>query len=358
MRKSTLKEKLVDNYQQILIGLLLAVILFQISFLLPDKQTVKKTASIKISGDQTLTANDLANQREHWSEKMDEIGTDAAYEEFKETAKNLHFGTQHTLAHIIGELLYAKSGLDGLSVCDDSFAFGCYHSYFSQALLANGIEIIKDLDAECIKEYGPLGSGCQHGIGHGLSEYFGPSKLVPALEACKDTTQAGELAGCVSGVFMEYNIPILITEATASSAPRTMENDDPYAPCPSMPKQFQPSCYYELPQWWGQGPFPHDTLKQGQLCEHVPNPDQLEKCYLGLGKIIAPNSNFNVEIILSACRHMPTERGRIMCQAGASWSFDAQPEYQHLAKGLCVNLDESASGICREEARSLDPANQ
>ena len=349
----------MKNYQRLLITMLLFVVAGQIIFLFQGSLKNEPTPALKIADIPEFLGNqEILVQKEIWSARMDEAGLDQAYGEFKDTFKDTTFGTQHMMAHVVGQLLYEKSAIEGLGVCDSTFAFGCYHSFFSQALLGEGLEIIKDLDQACVAKFGPLGSGCQHGIGHGVMEYFGPEKLLPALESCKDTTSTTQLDGCISGVFMEYNVPILITEANASATARPLENNDPYAPCPSLPEKFRASCYYEIPQWWQVGPFHDDFTKHGELCQDLPNKNHEEDCFLGLGNIIAPSSDFVVEESINRCAQMPSESGRVACQAGASWSFDANEPFRNLATLLCDGLNAEASNACEHKAHLLNPENQ
>lgn len=285
--------------------------------------------------------SDSAAEREYWTDRMNEAGALGAYEEFKETFASSHFSLQHLNAHLFGELLYRKLGIEGIAVCDATFAFGCYHSFFGQALAEHGMAAVAQLDEACIEKFGEYGTGCQHGIGHGLLEYFGHSQLLAALEGCTLTTQVQKLFGCTSGVFMEYNVPIIITPEFAKTEVRAL-NENPYAPCSTIvPERFRESCYYEMGQWWDKVYY-GDYAKIGELCEAIALPEEREPCYLGTGNVAAPSSDYDVESTIEKCESMPTKEGAFLCRAGASWSFFAVPERRELAPLLCEGLGQDS----------------
>src|SRR3989344_4330329 len=213
-----------------------AIVVFFILYkIISDNLSVDSSPNLEIFG---KNANE---DKKKWSELMDEIGIEKTYRQFKSEYKDIHFGSQHTAAHIIGELIYEKAGIKGIIFCDATFAFGCYHSFFGNALANSGPDVIPEIDKSCIDKFGPFGTGCQHGIGHGLMEYFGHENLLAALDACSVTFQKNPLFGCTSGVFMEYNVPIIITLDDASTRPRMLDKSIPYDPCPGLPSKYQES---------------------------------------------------------------------------------------------------------------------
>ena len=296
---------------------------------------------------------DSAKERAGWSKRMNEIGVEQTYAEFKEENASRHFSIQHFAAHIMGELLYDKKGIKGLTVCDSAFAFGCYHSFFGRALSEQGMEVISDLNNACLEKYGPLGTGCLHGIGHGLVEYIGHNKLVAALNACTMTTQVNPLFGCTSGAFMEYNNPIIITAENIYSDERKLDKSNPHEPCNTIvPEKFRKSCYFEIGLWWKQV-FGEDYAKLGKLCQEIINMDYQESCYLGIGTVIAPSSDFDVKESINMCKKMPDDTAELTCRAGASWIFFAVPEQRSLAPAVCEGLEENDKNRCLLKANLI-----
>jgi len=286
-----------------------------------------------------------------WRETMKELGPARAYENFKQTFAYDHFGTQHSAAHIFGEVLFDETGIDGLVFCDSTFAFGCFHSFFGKALYVLGEDVVEDMDKVCVEKYGELGTGCQHGIGHGLLQYAGYNNLEEALDLCSHTTQKIPIFGCTSGVFMEYNVPLIDLGKGETYVTRTRElnENNPYEPCDTLPEKFRDSCYYEMAQWWDKVFFV-DYKKIGELCDNIPDQEYVSSCYLGIGNVVAPTHNYDVELTKSKCELMPNDKAELICLSGASWSFFANPDYRNLAPRLCEDLSEEDKMKCAKEA--------
>src|SRR3989344_1873070 len=193
--------------------------------------------------------NKISKENELWSQKIDKLGAEVTYQEFKQSNSKLNREYQHSMTHMFGGLLYEKQGKTGLIACDSAFGFGCYHGFFVAFLSTEGIGRIKELDKVCVSDKSAGNQNCQHGLGHGLMEYFGPGKLLDALYTCRQTTKVDNVHGCTAGVFMDYNVPLSVN----GSSPQVRKlTGDPYEPCPSVPDEFKDSCYYQITQWWAQ----------------------------------------------------------------------------------------------------------
>lgn len=301
------------------------------------------------------SADSLA-QRKEVEYLINKFDSQSVYDAFKEQYKSEHYGIQHSMAHIVGEMIFKKEGINGLSVCDSTFAFGCYHSFFSQALAEHGPNVIADLDAICIKKFGILGTGCQHGIGHGLVEYFGHDLegLNDSLKECRRTNQPRPLAGCSSGVFMEFNLPIVLDDDNTKSEPRSFNPRNPYYPCDEVSTDYQDSCFYEIPQWWNNISSMHDKFEiLGSLCEDIKSKDHRTSCFLGTGHVIGPSTDYSIELSQKNCLSMPSQEGKINCLSGASWSFDANPDFRSKAPDVCSILKEEDKYRCIKEAQAI-----
>lgn len=288
-----------------------------------------------------------------WEKRIEEIGVKEAYIEFKETYKTADFGAQHPLMHIFGELIYTKAGVDGLAVCDSTFAFGCYHGFFTRAISEEGMGLIPELDKICLKTYGPYGTGCQHGIGHGLIEYTGHSNLEDALSACSMTTQVNEILGCASGVFMEYNTPTIFTGTNVTQGPRRLDKNNPHYPCNTIvPEEYKSSCYYEISSWWS-AVFNRDYEKIGVLCKEIDNTKHRELCYLGFGAVAPPSADYSIDGTIDLCKRMPDANAEVLCRAGASWVFFSIPEKRSLAPLFCEGLTKKNVQYCVQKSDLL-----
>src|SRR5690606_16267651 len=111
-----------------------------------------------------LQMKDLLVNRQRWENLIDEQGAEEAYAIFVEEGNALSsIYNQHANAHIMGELLFDKLGIKGVTICDKSFSFGCYHSFFAKAIAKEGTQIITQLDKICSQTYGDKALGCSHG---------------------------------------------------------------------------------------------------------------------------------------------------------------------------------------------------
>src|SRR3989344_1761302 len=315
-----------------------------------------KRNSLKVSSKETsslrLTAFNSSGIYKEWSARIDRIGAARAYEEFKEAYLVQDSKFQHLAAHVMGSLLYEKKGLAGLGVCDATFAFGCYHSFFGSAVSKEGIGAIKDFDRTCMEKFGPWGTGCPHGIGHGILEYMGHEKLYEALDACSYTMQKHPLLGCTSGVFMEYNFPILIGSGEVSSSLREWNPEASLSPCISVAEKYRSSCFFEIAQWWERVLY-QDYAKMGKLCQTVNSQNEREVCFLGIGHALAPTASYNIQGAIARCNQMPDAETKIFCRAGASWGFFVVPEQRANAPLLCENLSPAVEKECLNKAQFI-----
>lgn len=321
------------------------------SVLLFVSQKNRNTSKLEnISGTNSESKVDVAKERERWRSRIETIGAQAAYGEFKKEYQDSNLNTQHTAAHLIGEVLYEKVGIRGLAICDATFSFGCYHSFFGDALTEKGIGVVSELDKVCVDSFGELGTGCQHGIGHGLVEYLGRKDLLAALDGCLSTTQRNPLFGCTDGVFMEYNIGINFGLGKAETAVREFTPENPYEPCNTIvPGRFRTSCYFEIAHWWKQV-LNADYKRIGVLCSGIERNNESEACFVGIGSVIAATTSFDVEATIADCERMPKGEGILLCKSGASWAFFAVPEKRHLNALLCEGYQEKERDYCYQKS--------
>lgn len=290
----------------------------------------------------------ISQQKKYLSDKIKSLGAQKAYDLFKTENQTNNQFIQHTYAHIFGALLYNLEGTQGIGICDSSFAFGCYHSFSTTAIADKGEHIVKELHSACTDKFGPLGSGCHHGLGHGILEYLGPNKLDQALKICA-SIQEFSLLGCSSGVFMEYNFPTLIDGDNATVTRRQFDSNNPFAPCKSVETKFQPSCYFEITQWW-QLSLQSDHKKIGLMCDQLTDTKQREFCFIGIGYNIPPQIDYNLDKSVGGCDRMPGKREKTLCLAGVSWSFFTVPDKKDKAKDVCQFLNKNEQSLCIEKA--------
>lgn len=143
-------------------------------------------------------------------------------------------GNAQELSHIVGNALYSKFGLEGITKCDDAFAYGCYHGVSEKLLQEKGPDIVRDVQNSCLKIY-PLAksknyTGCIHGMGHGLLTYENMN-IAKALKDCGqlDTEYKNY---CYEGVFMENSL----------ETKQGFDLNKPWNFCSDLPEDYHSSC--------------------------------------------------------------------------------------------------------------------
>lgn len=331
------KYNLSRKFFYTVLTLVLIIFIESITFFFLQKNAL--TSNRFVQGVSAVNQQDMAK----WSQYIDSLGAQKAYEKFKNDYKSSNFGIQHNAAHLIGELLFEKKGIDGLTICDSTFSFGCYHGFFAAAVERNGLKILPDLDKACTKKYGLKGLGCPHGIGHGILSYLGDSHLFEALENCSKLSWKEPIGGCTSGVFMEYNFHTM--QNPNGLTLRSLKMEDPYAPCSTLPEKYLQACYYEQASWW-EKIYNYNYTKVGKLCDSIQNNLSREACFRGLGQIVGPSSKFIPNEAKKRCSLMPNKEEELLCRQGVAWSFFAEPSQKERAPQLCDDLDQTRKYVC------------
>jgi hypothetical protein len=331
-------------------GVLLCCIIVNSYLLLTYLQLTRPTISNITEAVTVQNMHKSVPEKEKWASIIDRYGAEKAYSMFKNEANHIvNPSTRHALAHIIGGLLYEKIGLEGVEVCDDSFNSGCYHSYLSQAINAEGIAITKALYEKCrINDSG----GCIHGIGHGAMYYFGDNDLVKALQLCSSLLKGDRETRCTSGVFMEYNFHTTNNPDGQLSGIR-QQNSDIYYPCSNVPEVYRPACYFELPAWWKTALSNMDYQAIGALCAQIQHSVEREYCDYGIGFIITPETLYNPDETIASCLQLQDKEATLNCRAGASASFLAMSEYKQFALAICMGQLPIDIQTCQKKASTL-----
>ena len=287
----------------------------------------------------------------HWQALIEREGGVKAYQQFRtENGSNLE-GAQHLESHIFGEALYDAEGVSGIAVCESDFGFGCFHGFFLAGIAVEGPVFVRTANTACIERFGILGTGCLHGIGHGIVEYIGKKNLDQALALCKQTTQVNPLLGCTSGLFMEAHTPFTILPGEEPPEPHPFTSEAPYGLCDAVPQEYQQSCFFELGGWW-QTVIRDNFERMGELCAAVQDRELRSVCALGVGRIISDVHAFEVEGSVEACeRFALNEEQRQQCHTGAAWSMFSGLEDSAQALRMCSVLEKNAAHTC---ANSFD----
>lgn len=273
-------------------------------------------------------------------------GGDKAYRVAKKDVSSKSYSLAHNYLHLFGEVLYEVERERGFGACDNTASFACFHGFFARAVASEGLFAAEKLSDECKKIFQKNSISCEHGIGHGILEFLGQSRLADALETC-ERMQKEPLLGCMGGVFMEYNFP-----ADISVSEVRQFGGDPYYPCDDLPQKYALACFYEITQWW-EKVFGTDYKKMGGLCGRVEGDREKEFCFLGVGSMTAISTNYQKEEAEEFCRKMPARDYEVLCRAGALWGFYANPAIGKNAASFCNIYEDLKRKICFEKADIL-----
>ncbi len=233
----------------------------------------------------------------YWQERIDALGGEAAYPLLLKTYASTTPYAQHRIAHTFSGLVYEKEGAKAISMCDDSFGYGCFHEFAIRIIGARGISALQELEAAC-----PVGSSaeisCWSGIGNGIQEYvgFGKGSLEKAFDICAALNFDSELAkeSCYSGAVIHYG-------KYAVSIPKLPEGQLVDV-CKEVSEKYATLCYRGLPIWllYSQ-PDQVDTQfkDMGALCESLLTESHIRACFEGIGKYTAyhPARNYLCTIV-------------------------------------------------------------
>lgn len=292
---------------------------------------------------------------QYWKNRIDRQGGADAYEAFAAIVMTQDRHFQHTNAHLFGEALYKAEGVDGLSVCDTRFAYGCFHEFLGQAIAVLGVESIPALNDECFSVLTQSPPSCQHGIGHGTMAAFGYDEdaLQRALNECKNLKYNDPIGGCYGGVFMEYNLRTMLGDG---ATPRSFD-ENPFAPCDTLESTFIPACMYWQPQWWAQTVVhdlpPIDAYRSmGALCRAFSGPEYDRSCFEGIGNIVADGSGYNAVHVRELCDVAGSSlEERLWCRSIGANHFGIDVGFEAAAE-VCNDLQGDAHRYCISYAKN------
>ncbi len=297
----------------------------------------------------SLEGADIKSEQVAWSSYLQKVGPDRAYEAFKEVYEGSSYPLRHAMMHMMGDVLYENIGVDGFSVCDDAFGYGCYHQLYIAAFANEGTSILNMLAKLCMTKEGASRGFCTHGIGHGAVEAYGnnESALVRALGVCTsiEKTMQNSIGQCLDGAFMQYQNPREAEET------RPIDQAVPSRLCDSVvSEEFQFHCYLSLARWW-LGASNNDYDLASRLCSGVPGSFQ-PPCYRGIGveafilNGFDPDGKTEVGETLEMCGRINEEIGRSYCRVGAAAVARLFTLEERVVERLCEGLSGKELAEC------------
>lgn len=258
-------------------------------------------------------------------------------------------GNAHGFAHIIGNKSYEKSGLEGIKICDDTFAFGCFHGVTEAMLLKQGVKKVKLIQDGCLKLFPPELSqdytGCIHGTGHGLYGWE-DGNLNKALGDC-DALDEMYRQYCYDGVFMEN-----------SSAPanRVFKPEDPWKLCSILDERYHRNCArYQSQIFLGSSRAANSIKTAGKYCSMGPSAILKETCYESLGYYVAQGALGDSTKIGDSCSQILEKDGVEICIRGGAIEtvFQRYSGFAVTSVALCRKLSEPRSSACLSNVNNM-----
>ncbi|MBI3577166.1 hypothetical protein HY086_03970 [Candidatus Gottesmanbacteria bacterium] len=286
---------------------------------------------------------DIHQARSYWKARIDQTGAPAAYKEFKTVYQDLAYKKKHAMVHVFGESLFQTIGLRGLTSCDDTFGYGCFHGFLGSALGAKGLAAAPAIVSACKEKYGEEAVECFHGLGHGLLTYLGIGKLEPTLSVCGSIGSQTGQKSCATGVFMEYNFPTMESLNGKPTVRKAQVN--PHEPCSSLPLVYQDSCYLYQANWW-LVVYGYDYQKVGELCGQAKDSNAQQVCFEGMGFTTAAVNNYQVDTIRSDCGKLSSQSWDMLCRVGAGMGILREKKERQQALALCLGLGQREQLEC------------
>ena len=252
-------------------------------------------------------------------------------------------GNAHELSHIVGNTLYQQKGIEGIEICDPTFAYGCYHGVTEQFLITEGVSSVREAMEQCRKifpvtqssNYLPYYS-CVHGLGHGLLSWEGLD-LGKALKDC-DRLDVREQQYCYDGVFMEHSF----------SAPfASFDKAEPWKLCTDLDEKYHMNCARYQPARFAEK-FHVDLPTSARMCLEAETETLRGFCIDAVGFALAYTFRDTVDTIKHTCGSIPLETYRYRCITAAAGElvFQRYQEWEESSFKLCDTLPEPWQGQC------------
>lgn len=328
-------------------------------------------------------------------DELDAAGTVAALEMLESLANaDRAVRTQsHVLTHAIGINAYSpgETFTDAFEECTELFQSGCYHGVVQAYFIATGEPDAEKVAGLCAPyEADPadrwLLFQCLHGLGHGLTMYYG-HHLLMALEGCDLLTTGWSRNSCYGGAFMENVVNAidphhpaaeLVADATAggtameggageaAEAPdhgagahghgtmamaegvepfEPLRADDPHYPCSILDERYLTSCYQMQTSamlWHNDW----DIADAASSCLDAPD-GWRDECFVSLGRDISGRTLQDEDDAHGECRKSPADH-REWCYVGVVKNFVDVTATTGAGFSFCRIIEDSAKPLCHE----------
>ena len=199
----------------------------------------------------------------------------------------------HDLTHIVGEVAIAANGNLGETLinCTKTCQYGCAHGALIGAISSHP-DILNNLSSVCepfknstLQDM----DACNHGLGHGISEYT-DMNLMKSLDFCDKITSQTAKAKCAQGVFMQVtdfpDVPFFKITGSISDF------------CNSVPVDLVGACFETASlHEYGRS---KDVQKSILVCSQIPSKYRSE-CVISIVNLIYANYEGSRQKLLDFC---------------------------------------------------------
>ncbi|MFT5832245.1 MAG: hypothetical protein ACI9SY_000628 [Candidatus Paceibacteria bacterium] len=322
------------------------------------------TPAVNLSAEQTMetigknypkSTTDLAAFEMYWERHIKKVGAKNAYDTFKDHYSDLDTGEKHEVAHYFGGVLYDSVGLEGISVCDDDFSYGCFHELITFSIMDHGTGILTELNDFCTNSE----FDCQHGIGHGILADFGYTgeNLSDAIDLCHRLGSVDESDGCFGGIFMEYNLRTI----WGKDAPlRAFDDNTKDTTCEEVSTHGVWACYFWSAQWYMALSQNNGRAKQIEwtlgLCNQFSTEPGRLQCINGLGYEIGSYESDPIKAIFM-CNQGNSQLSELhhqQCVISTLAGLNGDPVNREAVRDACFQQDVVPTAICTTVLDSQD----
>lgn len=235
----------------------------------------------------------------------------------------------HSLGHIAGEIdgQYSQNVGESLSKCTPDCGNACYHGILIGALKTHQ-DLLNNLESICssFSQFdfpGQQLTACNHGLGHGLSEFTG-NDTKASLNYCDGLKTEVAKIECGSGVFME-SIDDLVSGQAGIKLP---EDIGPF--CLELNQPYKDLCMRNI------GNYKHRTTNNTpmafQACMELTG-EYVDSCIGSLGSDFFFITRGNISELTEVCKNIPAKQD--ICLRGAIISSLVTDPYGNLSVEIC-----------------------
>src|SRR3989344_9098905 len=298
------------------------------------------------------TVRNIDEQVKLYTKLIERVGPEQAQEDLLRSGLPFD-GQTHLLNHTVGDYLYLKYGVAGLSQCKDYFLSSCYHGFILHAIADGGMNKVAEVFASCYKEGSTVYIQCTHAIGHGFLANAGYKNLTQALKICDEaisTIPNFPAFNCYDGVFMEN---IWAVHDGKPSPDRWIKEDDMEYPCNDkrIDAKYLFGCWSNQPSLVFQLSG-GDIKKVADVCSKIKNSGYQETCFNGLARQIHPLTSGEVGKTFELCGLMPSLKWNNYCVfVNATSSYSVGDRTTPFA--MCANINGNEKQDCYNQLFSI-----